>query len=270
MNMRKLLFIIIYILTWTCSQAQIKKVGCVPLSVNSYTIYNINCNDNCIGSAYATSSNGTPPFTYLWAPSGGTKDTALNLCKGNYTVTVTDKNGCSGTSSCFIADDTISLSKTIINASCPSCCDGSITTTVFGGSPPYTYQWTPPVGTGCCAYNLCSGKYQVCVIDGNWCEVCDSTTITSVPLTIQNIKPIDRNCSIFPNPNSGKFTISLQVVSLKTQITIYNILGEQIYQAPLNATTTQINISNKAEGLYLYRVLSETGELLGEGKFVIE
>ncbi len=77
-------------------------------------------------------------------------------------------------------------------------------------------------------------------------------------------------CILYPNPNTGNFTLSLQGVSEKGQITVYNILGEQVYQAPLNATTTQINIRNKAGGLYLYRVLTETGNQVSEGKFIIQ
>jgi len=75
---------------------------------------------------------------------------------------------------------------------------------------------------------------------------------------------------LFPNPNNGKFTVSLKGVQEKTQINIYNILGEQVYQSSLNASTTQIELSNKAEGLYLYRVLTETGALVSEGKIVIQ
>ncbi len=76
---------------------------------------------------------------------------------------------------------------------------------------------------------------------------------------------------LFPNPNNGNFQISIsQQLSANSQIEVYNILGEQVYQAPLHATITQIDMSNKAEGLYLYRVITETGTLVGEGKFVIQ
>ena len=51
---------------------------------------------------------------------------------------------------------------------------------------------------------------------------------------------------------------------------VYSMLWEMIYTSKLNATTTQIELSNKAEGLYLYRVITETGNLVGEGKFLIE
>jgi uncharacterized repeat protein (TIGR03803 family) len=98
-------------------------------------------------------------------------------------------------------------------------------------------------------------------------------TLLLVPdslLSIDEIRAKPDEVRVFPNPNNGNFTISLQGVQQKTQITVYNILGEQVYQCSLNATTTKIDLSNKAEGLYLYRVTTVTGELVGEGKFVIQ
>lgn len=55
----------------------------------------LGCNN---GTATATPSGGTPGYTYSWAPSGGTAATATGLAPGIYTVTVTDANGCSTTS----------------------------------------------------------------------------------------------------------------------------------------------------------------------------
>ena len=46
------------------------------------------------GSATVTASGGTAPYTYSWAPSGGTAATATGLTQGAYSVTVTDDNGC--------------------------------------------------------------------------------------------------------------------------------------------------------------------------------
>ncbi len=91
-----------------------------------------------------------------------------------------------------------------------------------------------------------------------------------IPEIINKTEIKSTEVELYPNPNPGNFTLSLQGVSEKAQITIYNILGEQVEHAPLNATTTQIKMGNKTEGLYLYRVITEKGNLIGEGKFVIE
>lgn len=49
------------------------------------------------GAATVTASGGTTPYTYSWAPSGGTAATATGLTQGLYSVSVTDNNGCSTT-----------------------------------------------------------------------------------------------------------------------------------------------------------------------------
>ncbi len=47
------------------------------------------------GAAVVTTiSGGTSPFGYLWEPGGSTAQAISGLSAGNYTVTVTDKNGC--------------------------------------------------------------------------------------------------------------------------------------------------------------------------------
>ncbi|MBK6838324.1 MAG: SprB repeat-containing protein [Bacteroidetes bacterium] len=46
------------------------------------------------GSANVTPSGGTPPYSYLWSPGGGTASTLQGLPAGNYTNTTTDAHGC--------------------------------------------------------------------------------------------------------------------------------------------------------------------------------
>jgi sugar lactone lactonase YvrE len=75
---------------------------------------------------------------------------------------------------------------------------------------------------------------------------------------------------LFPNPNSGIFTIESSVISDKSSVEIYNMLGEKTYTSRLNSGNTQINLSNKPEGIYLYRILTETGQEISEGKFIIQ
>ncbi|HEY4289657.1 MAG TPA: MBG domain-containing protein [Puia sp.] len=58
------------------------------------------------GSATVSASGGTGPYTYSWSPSGGTGVTATGLAEGTYTVTITDANGCTATSSFTITQPT--------------------------------------------------------------------------------------------------------------------------------------------------------------------
>lgn len=62
----------------------------------------------CNGTATATPSGGTTPYTYLWDdPSSQTTQTATNLCFGTYGVVVTDDNGCQVSGSFEVEDASI-------------------------------------------------------------------------------------------------------------------------------------------------------------------
>ncbi|MBI1288677.1 MAG: T9SS type B sorting domain-containing protein, partial [Flavobacteriales bacterium] len=52
------------------------------------------CSNNGMGSVSLTITGGTAPFTYLWS-NGSTNAGISNLTAGDYSVTVTDANGCS-------------------------------------------------------------------------------------------------------------------------------------------------------------------------------
>ncbi len=81
---------------------------------------------------------------------------------------------------------------------------------------------------------------------------------------------------VFPNPNNGIFTIALSraelVLGSPPIVEIYNLLAEKVYTETLRSTQGDnlIDIGNKANGVYLYRVLDENGNVISNGKFVIE
>ena len=94
-------------------------------------------------------SGGTPGYTYSWSPSGGTAATATGLLAAIYTVTVTDANGCTATRNYTVtqpsAINTASGSQT--NVSCNGGTNGSASVSPSGGTPGYTYSWSPSGGT---------------------------------------------------------------------------------------------------------------------------
>jgi hypothetical protein len=77
---------------------------------------------------------------------------------------------------------------------------------------------------------------------------------------------------IYPNPNNGKFSIKSSGGSGQSTVEIYNVLGEKVYSKQWRIKDGQltIDLSDKASGVYMYRVVSESGELTGMGKFIKE
>jgi gliding motility-associated-like protein len=140
---------------------------------------NVKCFGATTGSATVTPTGGTAPYTYAWTPSGGSGATASNLTAGSYTVTVKDKNGCTGTASVTITQPAaLTATTAVVNVKCFGAATGSITVTAGGGTPAYTYAWAPSGGSGATASNLTIGSYTATVTDANGCTVTASATIT--------------------------------------------------------------------------------------------
>lgn len=127
------------------------------------------------GSATANGNSGQAPYSYVW--SNGTSTANNNgLAPGNYTVTVTDANGCTNWASVTIDGSTAPTPS--ISAIATSCgnSNGSATASSINGTAPYTYNWSNG-DTGTTITGLASGDYTVTVTDANGCTGSQSTTI---------------------------------------------------------------------------------------------
>ncbi len=141
---------------------------------------NILCSGQNTGSAIASVSGGTAPYNYLWSPSGGTVDSALNLVAGNYAVTITDALGCTTSETIAITQPALLVvSPVIVSATCSNA-NGSVSTIVNGGILPYNYLWSPGGETTAAITSLNAGAYSVTVTDGNGCSSFVSTPVSNI------------------------------------------------------------------------------------------
>jgi gliding motility-associated-like protein len=131
--------------------------------------FSTSCSNTCNGQAVCIPAGGTQPFTYSWAPSGGTNASATGLCAGTYTIFVTDALGCTSTDTAIVNSPApIVLNTNSTNASCGQP-NGQACVVANGGVGPYTYLWTPGNQTASCANNVATGTYTVVVTDFNGC-----------------------------------------------------------------------------------------------------
>ncbi len=148
----------------------------------STTVQNILCL-NGTGSINSSPAGGVSPYTYSWNNQAITQN-ITNLQAGNYTVTVTDANGCTANAVGVVAI-TLSTVPVQINNSTGTnvltCTTPAISLQATGG---VTYTWTGGQ-TPNAANNVITipGSYTVNMIDPNGCPVSQSIVIT------QNITP---------------------------------------------------------------------------------
>jgi len=149
-------------------------------SVLIFVNHSISCNSGNDGELSASSAGGTSPYTYLWS-NNATTQSISSLTAGTYTVIATDANGATATYSIDLGEPH-SLGVTLIqrNISCNGGANGNISTEVSGGTPPYTYSWTPS-GTGSGLRDIPAGNYSVVVTDNNGCSTGASVTLTEPP-----------------------------------------------------------------------------------------
>ncbi|WP_276505100.1 SprB repeat-containing protein, partial [Terrimonas pollutisoli] len=136
------------------------------------------CFGNATGSVDLTVNGGTAPYTYVWSNGASTQDITA-LAAGTYTVTVTDNNNCTATTSITIGQPAaaLALSEAHVNVLCFGNATGSVDLTVNGGTAPYTYVWSNGASTQDITA-LVAGTYSVTVTDANNCTATTSVTIT--------------------------------------------------------------------------------------------
>jgi len=147
-----------------------------PISLVMNTI-NASCG-NADGSATVVASGGTGVFTYLWSNSASTAS-ATGLSAGNYSVTVTDNNGCSNITQATIIN--IGGAIVTLDSIKPAGCNsgtGSIYVTVTGGVLPYTYAWSNGATTQD-LIGVAPSTYGLVVHGGNSCIGAFNATIPS-------------------------------------------------------------------------------------------
>ena len=151
------------------------------------------CFGAATGSASVTENGGTGTITYSWS-NGGSTATISGIPAGNYTVTVSDAGGCSGTSSASVSQPTaINVSVTAVNTGCGSP-NGSATASASGGTAAYSYSWSNNATTASIS-NLSASTYTVTVTDNHQCTSTSSAVITSTGLLNVSATPSSSNCT---------------------------------------------------------------------------
>lgn len=194
-------------------------VRTLAVTVNDITVLLSHSNITCFGanngSAAASPAGGSGPYSFAWS-NASSSSSISNLSVGTYTVTVTDAIGCTKTGS-------VTITQPLLLTSCPSgidsICSGDsspLNCCSSGGTPPYTYSWSPSANlnsTSICnpiAFGVSNTIYTVVISDASGCTASSSQTIIILPLP--------------PTP----------VISVSADTLFSNVTGPYVYQWYLN------------------------------------
>ncbi len=191
----------------SCSQTlvvEIKQPDQISVSINTKPMTCYAAND---ASVYLNINGGKSPYQVRWSNLGNGLFQE-NLAAGDYSIDITDANGCHKSLDINIPDANFSIHPTIKNISCYGAHDGSIDLKITGGLQPISLEWDDNSTAGYQRNHLSPGIYTVTLHDGAPCNIKESFLISEpqkIEVTASITNAFDCN-----NPKSGaiKLTVS--------------------------------------------------------------
>ena len=154
----------------------------------------VSCSGDTDGRLTLSVSGGVSPYGIRWS-TGDTTLVADGLGVGQYSVTVTDANGCQAVRDDQVVEASpIDVSIEIEDANCFGEASGSVEVQASGGLPPFTYRWpngetTPGLG------NIRAGNYALSITDAAGCEVVEEIVVGQPPAPLDAaVTPVDVSC----------------------------------------------------------------------------
>lgn len=183
------------------------------------------CYGDSTGSIQLTVNGGTTPYSYVWS-DGQTTQNAVNLPSGDYTISVTDAQGCVVRDSAFVSQPlAIYVQVAVTQVSCIDQMDGAINLTVAGGTQPYSYAWNTGQITQDIDH-LDDGTYVVTVTDQNSCL--HTETVILVPMNNDCVNPVNTF-----TPNGDDYNDTWVIANLhlypNARVEVFNKWGNLVH-----------------------------------------
>jgi hypothetical protein len=195
------------------------------------------------GTASASPTGGTAGYTYLWN-NNETTASISGLTPGNYTVAVTDANGCTAIQIVTVNAFNCALASSInaTNVSCAGSNNGSASVVLQGANAPVSYNWSNGATTETVS-NLAAGNYTVAIMDASNCPA-------QLSVTIAEPAPLSPNTTSTPESASG---------ANDGTATASPVGGTGNYTYVWSNGATTATITNLAPGTYTVTVGDENG-----------
>jgi gliding motility-associated-like protein len=152
------------------------------------------------GQVTGSATGGTSSFTYSWN-TGGTAALETGLVAGTYSITITDQNGCTDSSSAIVSQPPAFSASAVLdsNVSCNGIANGGVTASPIGGGSPYTYSWSNSATTASIT-GIVAGTYSVTITENGGLTATSSITVTQPAILVAaNIVDSNITCNSFAN-----------------------------------------------------------------------
>jgi hypothetical protein len=233
---------------------------CVGFLVS--TVNPVSCHGGCDGALSVAAIGGIGPFHYLWN-TGDTTQVIEGICADTYTVLITDEGqGCNALTSFELTEPDFIDGNVDEVVHITDSTEASISITVFGGTPPYTFDWHSYNGTFTSTDEDVSGMpadyYFVFIRDANNCEF-DLDSIQILDLTVGTKDLGTLRVNVYPNPASNHVIFDVADV---TDYELQLISSDGMTQRTWRQTNT-IDVTQFIPGIYIVLITSDEGRYTG-------
>lgn len=209
---------------------------------------------------YPLSGNAYTAAVNCQSSTSGATNQLTGLAAGNYSVTVTDNNGCTTTGTYAVLYDAGNMNLTVNNVVHDYCGDsiGSIDISVTGAAMPLTYSWSNGAVTQDIS-GLMFGSYSVTVVDNNGCQIIQPVTVQGAPqITVAASTITNAYC----NGSNGAIQLTHSGGAVPLTFAWSNgIHTEDVTGLPPGTYTLTITDSHFCTSTYSYTVINTTNGL---------
>jgi len=229
----------------------------------------------CDGATVGLNAGSYP--TYLWN-NGATVQTVIANASGTFRVTVTNANGCTGSSAqVSTVENPLPTATATPTGSTTFCAGDSVKLTANGGAG-LTYQWRKGANnvagaTSKIYYPKTQGSYTVRVTNANACSKTSSAVAVTVNCRLLGAEVDNAEMTVYPNPTSSVLHLQANSINENVILRMYDAKGMLLLDKKIvtdgGVLNYDIDLTSYSQGIYSFEIISDQ-KVLRKQAFKIE
>lgn len=201
--------------------------------------------------------------TYLWS-NGASIQTIIADTSGTFTVTVTNANGCTGTSApVSTLENPLPAATIAVTGPTTFCIGDSVKFTANGST--FTYQWRKGASniagaTAKIYYAKTQGSYSVKVTNANTCSKISAAVAVTVNCRLMNPDVVNAEMTVYPNPTSGILHLQATGIEKNVVIKVFDAAGKLVFEKTTETLAGDFNydvdLTSYKQGMYRFELIS--------------